>query len=392
MPPSTTAARTKPQLVVTPVTADDAAVLAPFFREAWEAEATEASVRTWMQEVSAANVTTPGSLPPAMAARLEGRIIGYCGSLPARWWSPAGERRGYWAKGLMVLPEHRAGPIGFLVLQRLARAMELSAAVTVHPASRRLFEGVGYRDLGAMPNYVYPLRAGRMAARLDLRQLPLGGVPAALRTSAALAQRVGVARAGGALVGVGLALASTWRAAAPGLRVRLEARPTAADLDALWARMRPGVDAGTIRDAAALLPRYGDGATHTPYRWALVLRDASVVGAAVVRVPGAYADPRLRGVTVAAVAEAHFDLRDAAAGRATLWAAARLARRLGADAALASGTHRAFGAAARAIGYLPVAGNIHVFLRDAAPATPPFPELLDAWWLTRGDGESDANF
>src|SRR5512138_1676861 len=71
-----------------------------FFREVWNAP--------------------PPPLDPAapgFGLLIEGRLAGYIGTLPVRFWDGVQEHSGHWMKGLMVLPQYRNGGIGFLVLR-----------------------------------------------------------------------------------------------------------------------------------------------------------------------------------------------------------------------------------------------------------------------------------
>jgi len=52
----------------------------------------------------------------------------------------------------MVLPEYRNGPIGYRVLKELVGQLRRSVVLTVAPASVRLFEALGYANLGVVPN------------------------------------------------------------------------------------------------------------------------------------------------------------------------------------------------------------------------------------------------
>ena len=74
-----------------------------------------------------------------------------------------------------------------------------------------------------------------------------------------------------------------------------------------------------------------------------------------------------------------------------LAAAEQHAASMGAGAVILSITNRRIVESARRRGYLERRGNIHFFLRDTAKRTI-WPESLGGWWLTRGDGESDATF
>ena len=170
--------------------------LAEFFRAVWDPAATAESVTAARAAAARDNLAEPGVAPPTFAVFIEGRIVGYVGSLAVRIQVRGVEQPAYWAKGLMVLPEHRNGPIGFTVLKALVGSLPRSLALTVAPASRRLFGALGYADLGAVPNGVRFLRPDRVLARLDLAALGLGGLPTWAAPLLGSLQRLGVAAVG----------------------------------------------------------------------------------------------------------------------------------------------------------------------------------------------------
>jgi hypothetical protein len=69
----------------------------------------------------------------------------------------------------------------------------------------------------------------------------------------------------------------------------------------------------------------------------------------------------------------------------------REARRLGADAVLASTGHPAVVTVLRRQAYARIGGNLHFFVRDTAGEAP-WPLAMKSWWLSRGDGQSDETF
>ncbi len=377
---------------ITVVAADDshAAALAVFFREAWGTEGTAAGVREARARAAVENPVDPGVHPPTFLVLKGERVIGYCTSLPNRLWDGRTERGAYWAKGLMVLPEFRNGPIGFMVLKALTRAFRIGTSVTVAPASKRLFGSLGYTDFGAMPNFLLPLDVGAIASRLDVALLGLGRLPTWAPGVLAMAQRTGLARLGGTLAGAmfGAAVAVRGRTR---FAVELDATPSEDDLDALWQRCRAELGGAPVRDADYWTHRYARDHEGRRYRFAAVREQGTLVGLAVLREPSGDGDPRLRGVRVVSFSDALFmpSREDVAIG--VLTAARRQARRMGAHALLCSASHRAFVGALRSQWYVPLAGTIHFLLRDTESG-PGWPATLDAWWLTRGDGYSDDSF
>jgi len=387
---------TASRIQATLATDDHAPMIAAFYREAWGDEATAESVLAARHEAAAQNVAAPGEAPPT-ALVLEGtRVIGYCSSIPQRLWDGATEHPAYWVKGLMVLPEYRNGPIGFLVVQQLAAQLPRSTALAVARAARRLFSALGYTDLGAVANFVRPLRPASLASRLDFGQLGLEGLPRWVTAAVRVTQGTGLARLAGGVVGIALEAASALQRRGAN---RFIAGPThealpQGELDDLWRRARRGLAASSVRDGVHFRGRFGDTLTeraNNPYECVTVREAARLMGVAALRRPRATSDPRLRGIRVASISDIVFPPELADVGLALLGAVEQAARAAGADAILCTTSHRALTPLLRRRAYLRVPGNVHFFLR-AAPGGERWPLDLASWWLARGDGKSDEVF
>ncbi len=389
-PPSTSSGR----ITVALARDDHAEELAAFYRAVWDQRATAESVVGMRRAGAASNVVSPGE-PPPTALVLEGdRVVGYCSSIPQRLWDGAEERPAYWVKGLMVLPEFRNGPVGFLVLKELVRHLPCSTSMAVAPAARRLLEAVGYRDVGAVPNFIRALRPAAMVRGLDVGVLVAAGLRPWMAGALRAARRAGLATL--AAAGAGTLLdAAVAVGRLPGRRVATEIgpRPEQAELDGLWRRVRGRVAAGPVRDGGYLFGRFSSATNAgevNPYTFITAREQGAVAGVAVVRRPKAAGDPRLGSVRVAALSDAVYPPERSRVGLALLGAIERAARALGADALLATTGHRAFGSLLRRQGYARMAGNVHFLVRDMAVGH--WPTELAMWWLSRGDGESDETF
>ncbi len=369
--------------------------VAAFYREVWDPEATAESVIAARRLDAERNVAAPGE-PTPTALVLEGtRVIGYCGSIAQRLWDGREERPAYWVKGLMVLPEFRSGPVGYLVVKELARHLDCSTILTVAPAARRLFGALGYTDLGAVPNWVRPLRPHVMANRLDLATLGLGNLPGWVGAGVQAARRTGVATLAGRTAGLLLDAAVTAaRLPAWSLDTTDTMPPTVAELDQLWLSARDSISASPVRDGTYLSRRFLHAPAESgdnPYTVVGARDGGGLVGAAALRRPRTTSDARLAGLRVATLSDIVFPLDRPDAGLATLGAIERQARAAGADALTCMTSHASLSVLLRRQGYLRLGGNVHFFLRDVTGAGP-WPMDLGAWWLARGDGESDASF
>jgi len=370
-----------------------APLLAEFIRTVWDPAATTESVRAARHAEALANVAEPGVAPPTWIALQAERVLGYVTTIPVQFWDGERDWPGYWIKGLMVHPDFRNGPIGFMVLKAAVAALPRTGALAVAAPARRLFEALKFRDLGPIPNWVRPLRVGRILNRLDLEGLGLGGVPPWAARGLRVARATGLAGLAGA-VGTGLLRATSAAVRIPAVHLETEwprAAPDALELNQLWQRIAPGLRSGVIRNAQYLLHRYPSG-DRSPYRWVAARLRGALVGIAVLRRPSAEGDPRLRGIRVATLAEMLFPVEEPPIGLALLGAVESLARLEDADVVLASSSTPGVHSLLRKQWYLPIAGNVHFLLRDVTESAPSFGKGLRDWWLARGDGSADEVF
>jgi GNAT superfamily N-acetyltransferase len=367
----------------------DAAV-AEFIRATWDSRATTESVHRSRLSAAAANPVSPGEESPNFVFLQDGRVLGYVGTIPIRVWNGKNERPAHWVKGLMVLPEFRNGPVGFLVLKEAVRNLECSMALAVLPVVVGLFERLGFSDLGMLPNFVRVLRPARVLGGIRLGEVGFSRLPQWFLQAAALAQRTGLAAGAGLCAG---GLARLWIAARGGFPHSLAietSAPAPAEMDALWQRTRATLSASLVRDSRYLNWRYPSDESGA-YRFLAVREGGDVTALAVVRRPRAEGDPRLHGIAVATISEWIFPLDRPQAGLAALAGAEQLARGFGADALLCSAGHPASLSLLRRRGYWKAPANVHLLVRD--PAKPPLlPGSLSDWWITRGDSNADEVF
>lgn len=371
-----------------PVESHHAPLLAEFFRNTWDPNSTSEKVTEGRARGAAENISEPGFPPPTFIALQGGRIIGYCSTLPLRLWAKGESRSAYWAKGLMVLPEFRGGPIGYHVLAALTKSTPLIAAVTVAEGSKRLFGALGYRDLGAIPNLVRPTQFRMALSQVRPKSLCAEGRLLKLVLGAAELGRGygGAYVAGLALDGVSSLL---FRERAGHNEVHVSESVDRDEIDSLWDRVKVRLSALPVRDYKSWKARYGLGPL-SGYSYVTVRRDAELAGVALVKIPKAEGDSRLAGLRMASISDILVSPDDPALPLLLQASEARAAQ-LGAGAVIMSMTDRRLLDAARRRGYIRRPGNIHFFLK--APTDESWwPADLSSWWLTRGDGESDASF
>jgi GNAT superfamily N-acetyltransferase len=387
------AGRVAPRLEIARAEEGHAESVAEFFRQVWDPQATPESVIAARREAAALNVAEPGTPPPTWIALQQGKCLGYVTTIPVRLWDGAHEWPAYLIKGLMVLPEFRSGPIGYLVLKAAVACLPRTGALAVAAPARRLFEALGYADLGAVPNWIRPLAPHRILQRLDLARVGLPGLPRWIGPAIDWARKSGLGTAIGWAGGAALrATAAAGRLPTLGLAVDRFAPQSAADeLDILWRSARGGYFSAVTRDANYLLKRYpctSDGA----YIWLAARRHDQLAGVAILRRPSAAGDERLQGIRLATLADIVYDPAHRPGGLALLGGAEGLALSIGADAIVASASAPQLASLLRRQCYLPLSGNVHFLFRDVAGDGPTFGKSLPGWWISRGDGQADEVF
>ena len=380
---NTTASRVE----VVRVESEHVPALAGFYRRVWDPDATAASVQRARAAAAAANPVTPGEPPPTWIVLQDGIAIAHVTTIPVRLWLNGRERSAHWIKGLWVLPEYQRSSAGFLVLRAATSGVSPALGLVHEPAAIRLFQALGYTDLGGLPNAIRVLRPREVLRRLDLEVLGLGSMStwlrAALRLGKAAAPLIGPVI--GAATAIWSAAASGWSS---GLRIDVEAECDRDGIDQLWSSVKGGIRAAPARDARHFAERYGG---RPDYRFVHVRSDSRLVGLGVVKAPGDEGDSRLHGIRVASLSDLLHAPGDRGSGLAVLRGAERAARAMSADALLTSASAAAIRPLLERRGYLRLPANLHVLARIPGEAPPP-PAGIAEWWLARGDSGGDGSF
>ena len=368
----------------------DVDAIAQFMRSAgWNANATPNGVREWLRTAAAQNPFDPGAGPPLVGVFVGPLLVACLNSIPTRFWNGKDSAPAHWLKGFWVLEQHRDGLIGYLLLKEMLKHVELAASMPAALVPRRLSVALGMLDLGAVRNYIAPLRIARILRKLDPKLLELNRVPKSASIALIFAKIPPVAYAVEALISLGLAGARLPSVlAARALTTQLaEQLPSESDLDSLWDRARGAGSCCASRSGAYLRWRYQRGANDR-YWFALCWRQAELVGLAVLQHPERLDDPRLAGLLIGSVVDLVLDPGCPNGLSSVLGAARHWARSLHYDALLLTMSHLALRGPILKSGYVPMPGNIHLMLRDPGGKHGLSPNL-DAWMVTRGDAWSD---
>jgi GNAT superfamily N-acetyltransferase len=385
-----TEARKKPLVEVRPMTDENAEAVAEFFRAVWDADASPEKVRAGLKQATEGNPFFPGQASPIVLFLSDGRVLGYCGSIPIAVWSGGDEHRAEWIKGLMVSPEHRKGPIGFLLVKELMRRLEHPLSLVVGDAARRILGALGLTDLGLVPNFLRLLNTGAVLRKLDLEALGLSQRFPGIGRGVRLARLLKMSRMLGGCVDAGMRMKMTLTTASTrSLEVETSGRwPAKDELDCLWKDFKREITAACVRDGRYLTWRYGDSSV---YGVVTARSEGQLRGIATVRRPRAGGDPRLKGIRVAVLSDLLFSPQRADTASALFRGAESVARNFGAEALLLSASHSAVVSLLPRHGYFRIPANMHFMLANKA-GQHEFSCDLSSWWITRGDSSADEVF
>jgi hypothetical protein len=370
---------------------EDAGAIAEFFRAAaWDPNATPEGAREMLRTLAAENPFEPGTGPPTVGVFVGARLAGFVTTIPTRFWNGKEYAAGHWLKGYTVLEEYRNGPIAYLLLKEMMKHVGLVASMPAPLGARQLSTALGMRDLGAVRDYIEPLRPARILRKLDIGRFEhLNALPRAVSVAVKVAQIPPFAHAVGALITLSLtALRLPSMVSGRRLTTQLGERlPGEAALDGLWARAQRAQSHSATRSGAYLRWRYARGA-QAHYCFASAWRGEDLVGVAVLAPPQRPDDSRIAGLGIGSVVDLVLDPDCPGALPAVLVVARRWARSANYDALLLTASLGALRGPLLRAGYLRMPGNIHLLLRDPGGAYG-LSTNLDAWMVTRGDAWGD---
>ena len=245
------------------------------------AEACERFVRrVWPRDEERGDSADQGTLPPRVLFLKEQEVIGHVATVPVRLAVADQLREASWAVGLVVLPEHRNGPVAPMVVKKLNEAVEIGLTLHVEEAALRVFKGMGWHHLGVIPQYVRVLSA-RAFVRAFARRGDqfLTGRPARLWSAVAplsglVAPLVTIVFAGHAAVG------ALRRRRAAGVTVARE-HAFDAGYTGLAERVKAKLGVWVYRDERFLARRYGRRID--AYRLLACRRQGRLLGYAILK-------------------------------------------------------------------------------------------------------------
>jgi hypothetical protein len=343
--------------------------------------------RVWPKtdERSSAPGAAQADSPPRVLFLREGEVIGHVATIPVRLAVEGRLRDASWAVGLMVVPEHRNGPVAPLLVKKLNETVDLGLTLHVEDAALRIFKGVGWRHLGLLPQYIRVLNArafvdafARRGQFLPQRWARLWAVGA--RASGLLAALVGTG------FGVHAMTGALRRRRAGGTVV--EERQFDASFTELAERVKGKLGVWVFRDQDYLTSRYGR--RMAAHRLLACRAQGRLLGYCLVKLRQFDNDPRMGNIRMGTLIDLVFDPDQPDVLDALLASALAMCRRERVDVAFCTASLKIVGRHLWRHGFVGIPGTLHAAFHDRSGAAG-LDAPLDAWHLMRGDSDADAN-
>lgn len=321
-------------------------------------------------------------------------IVGHVTTIPVQLSALAKTVAAHWIVGFMVLPEHRNGLVGPLLIKEVNRHLDCALSLHVEPPVLRILTGLKWVHGGVLPQYLRVLSAQGVSRNLrlsgikSLARRPVGESANASHPFVAPLIRVlgGWALAVGQALWVGITFAARPR---PGLAEVREEQGFDGSYDQLWKAVGERFGACLARDRDYLHRRFGRHPNR--YRVLGCRQDGRLLGYCIVKTKQFADDPRMGSMKVATIVDCLFDPSVPATFQALLDGVLKTCSRDNVHAVLCTASHAAVRRLLRANGFLPIPGNLNFAYHNRANvALHDIP--LGAWHLMRGDGDADQNF
>ena len=314
-------------------------------------------------------------------------VIGHLATLPVRLSIAGRSSDAHWVVGLMVVPEYRNGAIAPLLVKKMSEAVEIGLTLHVEPAVSRVFEGLNWRHVGVIPQYVRLLNTREVVRVFSGRGrafLPKGWTwlwPVVAQSARGLAALGSAFLAGFAAVG---GLAHRCRAGA----TIVQERGFDPSYVALAERVKGKFAVWVCRDERYLRSRYGG--RFGDYRLLACREGKKLLGYCLVKLRQFEGDSRMGGIRMGTIVDCVFDPDDPGVLDLLVRSAVELCRREKMDVVFCSASHREMRRHLRWNGFIGMRGTLNVAYHDRTGSLgADIP--LESWHLMRGDSDADAN-
>jgi hypothetical protein len=338
--------------------------------------------------------TGPASSPdaPTFVFLKDEKIVGHVTTIPVRLSVPSGVKAAHWIVGFMVLPEHRSGLVGPLLIKEVNRALDCAMSLHVEPPVLRILTGLKWVHKGVLPQYLRVMNARGVLG--NIQPSTVDAVSAEGRSS--FLRPYLKSRCVRLIGSAGLALGQRlWL----GMNCLARPKPIQADIQweetfddsytHLWQSVAEQLGAALVRDRAALETRYGEKIGG--YRLLTCRRDEKLHGYCIVKFKQFVNDRRMGDMKLGTIVDCLYDPRESSVLHGLIAHVVQWARQEKVDALLCTASLKSLGQELLRNGFLKIRGNLHFAYHSRFPL-----ELekisLDDWHLMRGDSDADQNF
>lgn len=338
--------------------------------------------------------TGPTQDPPTFVFIKGDEIVGHVTTIPVQLTSFAKTVAAHWIVGFMVLPEHRNGLVGPLLIKEVNRTLDCALSLFVEPPVLRILTGLKWTHKGVLPQYLRILDARGVSRNL---QLP-GGKALAVGTgdTSAVVPFPFIESLIRTLGGWGLAVGQAiWAGLTIVVRpksVRVEVREEQGFDDSytqLWQAVSGRFGACLVRDQTYLQGRFGRRSDR--YRVLACRQENRLLGYCIVKTKQFSSDPRMGNMKVGTIVDCLFDPAAPAGFQPLLDSVLAMCDREGVHAVLCTAAHAAVRRLLRVNGFLAIPSNLNFAYHNRTNM--PLQDIpLDAWHLMRGDSDADQNF
>ena len=324
--------------------------------------------------------------PPTFVFVKGDDIVGHVTTIPVQLSAFAKTVAAHWIVGFMVLPEHRNGLVGPLLIKEVNRSLDCALSLHVEPPVLRILTGLKWVHKGILPQYLRVLNARGVSHNLQLSgvgalalhtgdtaaAVPFGFVESFIRMLGGWGLAVGQA------IWVGLTIVARPRA------VPVEVREEQAVLVVVDPRVAGELQRAVLHAGVDAHVRDRPLEAHVDARRA-------EVDVADLQPPRHDGDPRMRNMKVGTIVDCLFDSAAPAVFQALLDRALKLCAREGVHAVLCTASHAAVRRLLRGNGFLAIPGNLNFAYHNRTDV--PLQDIpLESWHLMRGDSDADQNF
>ena len=321
-------------------------------------------------------------------------IVGHVTTIPVQLASFGKAVPAHWIVGLMVLPEHRNGLVGPMLIKEINRSLDCALSLHVELPVLRILTGLKWLHKGVLPQYVRVLNTREVSQNIQASGInalagstddATGAPPARLVTSVMrFLGRWGLA------VGQALWVILTFVTRPRAVRVVVrEEKCFDASYDHLWQSIGGQFGACVTRDQEYLQKRFG--ARPDSYRVLACRQDDRLSGYCIVKTKQFSNDPRMGSMKVGTIVDCLFDPSAPATFQVLLDSVLKTCARDNVHAVLCTASHAAVRRLLRANGFVAIPGNLNFAYHNRADvALDDIP--LEAWHLMRGDADADQNF